>query len=65
MLKTGKAPGVDNIPAEFIKCNTESLSNILQILFKKIWHQERIPEDWRKGLIIKLPEEANLTNPNN
>ena len=65
MLKTGKAPGVDNIPAEFIKCNTESLSNILQILFKKIWHQERIPEDWRKGLIIKLPKKGNLTNPNN
>ena len=65
VLKTGKAPGIDNIPAEFIKCNTESLSNILQILFKKIWHQERIPEDWRKGLIIKLPKKGNLTNPNN
>ena len=59
-IKTGKAPGVDNIPAEFLKCNAESLSNILHSLFKKIWDEERIPEDWKRGLIIKLPKKREI-----
>ena len=27
-----------------------------------IWEEERIPEDWCKGLIVKLPKKGDLTN---
>jgi hypothetical protein len=64
-LKRGKAPGVDNIPAEFLQCNTETIASVLHILFGKIWREEHIPDDWRRGLIIKLPKKGNLAYPNN
>ena len=64
-LNTGKAPGIDQIPSEFLRCNVDTISNILQVLFKKIWLEENVPEDWRRGLIIKLPKKGNLTDPNN
>ena len=34
-------------------------------LFQKIWTQDAIPEDWRKGLIFKLPKKGNTTNCDN
>ena len=25
-------------------------------LFNRIWHEEKIPDKWKKGLIVKLPK---------
>ena len=29
-------------------------------LLVKVWSHETIPNDWKKGLIIKLPKKGNL-----
>ncbi|XP_056022085.1 uncharacterized protein LOC130054973 [Ostrea edulis] len=60
ILKIGKTAGPDEIPAETIKADTETAVNILHNLFEKIWEEENIPEDWKEGILIKLPKKGNL-----
>lgn len=58
MLKNGKAAGLDKIPAEAIKADTETSVSIPFNLFKKIWVEESIPEEWKEGMLIKLPQKG-------
>lgn len=48
-----------------IKADTETAVNIFNSLFKKIWEKERIPEDWKEGILIKLLMKENLRDYNN
>jgi hypothetical protein len=34
-------------------------------LFKKIWEEENIPEEWKEGILIKLPKKGGLRDCNN
>jgi hypothetical protein len=58
-LKNGKAPGFDGIGAEMLK-EGGGTSEILHKLFKKIWNNEVMPEDWKTGIIIKIPKKGDL-----
>ena len=64
-LKTGKAPGIDCIHAEMLKADIKTSSKVLTNLFKNIWDKDTIPDDWSKGLIVKLPKKGELGNCNN
>jgi len=59
-LKNAKAPWVDNIPPEALKkggrCTVEALHTILNF----VWDKEEIPEDWKRGFLIKLAKKATL-----
>ena len=59
-LKNGKAAGGDNIPPEAIKVGGDT-SEVLLNLCNRIWSEEKIPEEWRKGLLIKLHEKGDLS----
>ena len=48
-LKNGKAPG----------CGEFSTKRIRELL-RKVWRNETIPDDWNRGVIIKLPKKGNL-----
>ena len=50
LLKTGKAPGVDNILCELLKHGKEALKGPLTILFNNILISGRYPTLWRRGL---------------
>ena len=53
-LKNNKAPGLDGIEAEIIKlAPTEAISSLHRLPLK-IWDDEVVPEDWRKGLICTI-----------
>jgi hypothetical protein len=39
-----------------LKADIATSSEILQKLFNNIWNKEIIPNDWTKGLIVKLPK---------
>ncbi|VDO88023.1 unnamed protein product [Schistosoma margrebowiei] len=41
-IKSGKAAGPDNIPAEALKSDIEVTTNMLHLLFKKIWEECKI-----------------------
>jgi len=53
-LKTNKAPGEDNITAELIKNASRKLKERLHVLMCKIWRDEKMPDDWKVGLIVPL-----------
>ena len=56
-LKIGKAPGIDDIPNEFLK----SLSD----LFTCISDFEMIPDDWCKGIIKPLHKSGSIYDLDN
>ena len=54
--KSGKAPGPDNIPPEVLKADAAVTADILL---------EEVPQEWRKGYIIKLPKKGDLSECKN
>ncbi|CAG2201949.1 unnamed protein product [Mytilus edulis] len=61
-LKNGKSPGHDNLNAELFKVDPELAAEILQSLFTSIWEGKIIPDDWTKGIIIKLRKDSKPCN---
>ena len=59
-LKNGKAAGAENIPPEALKAGGQTSVNILHDLINHIWETETIPQEWRKGLLVKLPKKGNI-----
>ena len=64
-LRNGKAAGPDSIPAEAIKADVETATNILHDLFSKIWDKEELPADWKEGIVVKLPKKGDLADCSN
>ena len=64
-LKNGKTPGIDGISAELLKHGQQELTQQLTHLFNLAWSSEKVPKDWRQGMIIKLPKKGDLGNCNN
>ena len=54
-LRSGKAAGPDEIPAEAIKADIDTAVKMLYSLFSKIWEKEEVPAQWKEGIIIRLP----------
>nr|KAG5713359.1 hypothetical protein BaRGS_024907 [Batillaria attramentaria] len=64
-LRNGKAAGLNEIPAEAIKADTETAINMLHSLFSKIWETEEVPAKWKEGIVIKLPKKGDLRHCSN
>jgi hypothetical protein len=64
-MKDGRAPRGDNIPTELLKADTEQTVEILQRLSNMIWEKEEIPNEWKEGVIIKIPKKGHLTKCDN
>ena len=54
-MKNAKAGGVDGVTTELMKADLETTVAVSYELLLKIWESERVPNDWRCGLIIRLP----------
>ena len=64
-MKNGTAGGVDSLTVEILKADLETSVDVLYYFLHKLWEQEQIPEDWLRGLIVKLPKKGDLTECNN
>ncbi|CAH8650448.1 unnamed protein product [Schistosoma curassoni] len=64
-IKTGKAAGPDNIPAEALKSDIKATTSMLYLLFKKIWEEEQVPMDWKEGHLVKIPKKGDLSKCEN
>ena len=64
-MKNGIVAGIDNITVEIIKDDIDTTVDVLHDLLNLIWEEERIPEDWCKGLHSKLPKKGDLNNCGN
>ena len=65
MLNSKKAAGPDYIPPEALKADSKVSSTILHGLFEKIWTEEKYPNDWKEGHLVKIPKKGDLSNCNN
>ena len=59
-INTGKTPGMDGFPEELYKTNGDVAIKEFTRLFNKIWHKEKVPDQWKKGLILKIPNRGDL-----
>ena len=57
-MRNGKSPGVDSIHTEMLRIQSNVAARKLEEVFKLIWKNEEIPEEWQKGVIIKLPKKV-------
>ncbi|KAL8596941.1 hypothetical protein ACOMHN_027887 [Nucella lapillus] len=64
-IKSGKAAGPDGIPPEALKADIQTSTDMLHPLLVKIWETEAVPEDWKKGFLVKLPKKGDLSLCNN
>ena len=60
-MKKYKAPGPDNIQAELIRYGGVTLLDELVHLYQRIWEEEKIPDEWRKGIITIVPKAGDLS----
>ena len=61
-FKLNKASSLDNLPPEIFKTYLHTIANILEPLIKKkVWDSGQIPNEWKQGLIIKLPKKGDLS----
>ena len=60
-LKNCKSAGVDEITNEQLKYGGSALVGQLELLFKKVWEEEVIPEDWLKGVIVVIGKKGDTS----
>ena len=58
-LKINKAPVEDDIITELIKNASQELKKRLHALICKIWKDEKMPDDWKIGLIVPLFQKGH------
>jgi hypothetical protein len=63
--KNGRALGADNINPEILTADIDTAASILLPLFGKIRRQEKIQQDWKCGLILKIPKKGDRTKCSN
>ena len=64
-LKNNKACGVDEIPAELLKKGGPCIVYHLWQLIKKIWYEEKIPDEWTMSVIIPIHKKGDKLVCNN
>ena len=58
--KIGRTPEIDGIPVELYKADSDVAVKELTRLFNRIWHEEKVPDQWKKSLIVKIPKRGDL-----
>ena len=64
-LENGKAAVPDNINPEVLNFDPEIAVELLNPLLKKMWKEEKIPEEWEEGIIINIPKKRDISQCNN
>ena len=53
-LKNHKSPGIDQIPAEFIKAGGRTICCEIHKLIISIWNKEELPDEWKESNIVPI-----------
>lgn len=58
-MRNNKSPGIDTITAEMLKYGGVALLKAIHKLILKVWEEEKMPEEWKKGLIIPIYKKGD------
>ena len=61
-LRTEYAIGIDNLSSEAIQAGGEVSVETLYCLRNKFWREEKIPDEWKRCLFVKLTEEERCVH---
>jgi len=64
-LKSHKSPGIDQIPAEFIKAGGRAIRCVIHKLIISIWNKKELPEEWKELIIVPIYKKGDKTDCNN
>ena len=65
MIITVLAAGSDEVPGELLEYGGETIAKLMQIICNNIWQNEKIPDEWKKSIIITIPKSEDSTECNN
>ncbi|CAH8495256.1 unnamed protein product [Heterobilharzia americana] len=46
---------------ETLKTDAETTTDMLTPLLQKVWKEGKVPADWKKGYLVKLPKKSDLS----
>lgn len=52
--------GLVRNPKEAMNVDLETSADVFHLLFKKVWKEDYIIQDWKEGFILKLPKNGDL-----
>jgi hypothetical protein len=58
-LKRYKSPGIDQIPAEFLKARGSKICSETHKLINAIWNKEELPELWKETIIVRVYKKGD------
>ena len=58
-LSVGKLPGCDLLTAKMIKASGEQGIDVYHHLCKKISHQGKWPQEWKRSIFIPIPKKGD------
>ena len=64
-IHINKSPGIDQIPAELIKAGCRTIRSETHKLINSIWKKEKLPESWKKSIILPIFRKGDKTNCSN
>jgi len=53
-LRSHKSPGIDQIPAKFIKAGGRTICSEIHKLINSIWSSKELSEEWKKSIIVPI-----------
>ena len=64
-LKNHRSPGEDLITGEMLKAIGDVGLSKLTTILNNVWQNETVPNDWRRGIIVRIPKKGNLSECSN
>ncbi|XP_047984805.1 uncharacterized protein LOC125225240 [Leguminivora glycinivorella] len=60
-----RAPGIDSIHVDMLKVDPGTSATLLYPLLTRIWEAGRVPDEWKQGLLVKVPKKGDLSQCDN
>jgi hypothetical protein len=58
-IKSGKAPGPDNLTPEVVKTSIEAAPEYFKQVFNNLLRQNEFPEDWKRTALVLIDKPKN------
>jgi hypothetical protein len=64
-LKSHKSPGIDQIPAEFIKPGGRTIRSEIYKLIISVWNKEELSDEWQESIVVHIYKKGDKTDFSN